>query len=229
VNAPDKAEPRVFVQSGLADLLAVVEALDAAGGALPEGAAILELGCGVGRLLRHLPDGRGRVAATDINEDCLAWCRANLPGIECHLHGSTPPIGTLAGEAFDLIYANSVFTHIPLERQHAWLTEARRLLRPGGWLVATVLGVTHADLLLDPTARALLASRGELEVHPEQTADASDGSPTAFGAVFQTRKQQEAAFGAVFEECTVRERPGSQDIIVSRRAVANANDAPSAV
>jgi SAM-dependent methyltransferase len=216
VNAPDKTDPRVFVESGLGDLLALVDALDAAGGVLPERPAVLELGCGVGRLLRHVPPELADVTATDINENALAWCRANLQHVECHHHGPEPPIAALGGERFDLVYANSVFTHIPLDRQHDWVSEVHRLLRPGGWIVATVLGATHQELLLDAAGRSELAERGALQITPVPSAEG--GEPVAWGAVFQSAPRLEALFGALFERFTLRERPGWQDVIVARRA-----------
>jgi SAM-dependent methyltransferase len=39
-----------------------------------------------------------------------------------------------------LIYALSVFSHLDEPLQRAWLAEFRRLLRPGGLLVLSVLG-----------------------------------------------------------------------------------------
>src|SRR3546814_2338282 len=49
----------------------------------------------------------------------------------------TPPLA-FADESFDLVYALSVFTHIPLELQRDWLDELRRVLVPGGYLLCTV-------------------------------------------------------------------------------------------
>jgi len=41
---------------------------------------------------------------------------------------------------FDLIYAHSVFTHIDLDSQIAWLAEFRRLTVPGGFVRITTMG-----------------------------------------------------------------------------------------
>ncbi|HEY0382006.1 MAG TPA: class I SAM-dependent methyltransferase [Candidatus Elarobacter sp.] len=48
------------------------------------------------------------------------------------------PPSDLPAESFDVIYAYSVFTHLSEELQRAWIEEFRRLLRPGGVLVASV-------------------------------------------------------------------------------------------
>jgi SAM-dependent methyltransferase len=224
VNAADKADPRRFLTSGAADLFAILDALidltrDRAQTrpVLPPRPAVMELGCGVGRLLRHVPRAAvARLVATDVNADCLAWCRASFPDVECHHHGPRPPIATLDAASFDLIYANSVFTHIPLERQADWLNEVARLLKPGGCLVATVLGHTHRELLLDAAQRDALDTDGALQIHPETGGDPA-GPAIAYGAVFQIRERLHADFGAVLDVCGIRERPGSQDVLVARR------------
>lgn len=217
VNAPDKADPLIFLQTGALDMLALVDALTDVTPSLSPRPAVMELGCGVGRLLRHLPRAAfARTVATDVNHDCLDWCRQHLGGVECVHHGPRPPIDTLQATAFDLIYANSVFTHIPLERQQAWLREVERLLKPGGWLVVTVLGREHRDRLLDVDQRARLASEGAMQIQAEMVDDL-DGLPVAYGAVFQTPRNLESSFGGIFDLCALRERPGSQDVLVARR------------
>jgi hypothetical protein len=132
VNSPEKADASVFLRSGATDLLAIVESLaDAVEGQTPDAdrprpalPTVMDLGCGVGRLLRHAPDpALARVIATDVNAASLAWCRAHLPGIEYHHHDPLPPIASLPASSIDIVYAHSVFTHIPLEHQAVWLHE----------------------------------------------------------------------------------------------------------
>jgi SAM-dependent methyltransferase len=222
LNSPEKAEPIVFLRSGASDLLAIVEAIaDAVQPSMPGGdapvqgrPAIMELGCGVGRLLRHAPPAAlARVVATDVDVQSLDWCRAHLPAAEYHLHRIVPPIASLPAMTFDIIYAHSVFTHIPLERQTAWLEEMRRLLRPGGVLAATFLGSAQKDAVLSPDERATLLADGAIQIIPNGSRDA----PTAYGAVCQTTAHQEMRVGAVLEFCLRKERHGRQDVVVARR------------
>jgi SAM-dependent methyltransferase len=176
----------------------------------------MELGCGVGRLLRHAPPSAVvRVVATDVDPRALDWCRVHLPEADYHLHGTVPPIASLPAMTFDLIYAHSVFTHIPLERQAAWLEEMRRLLRPGGLLAATFLGRGQQDGLLSPEQRATLLADGAIQILPNRYDD--NGTPAAYGAVCQTAAHQESRIAAVLEFCLRKERPGRQDVVVARR------------
>lgn len=228
VNSVEKADPRIFLRSGARDLLAIVETLLEAierkvpGDARPFPAhpAVMELGCGVGRLLRHgPPPSLARVVATDVNAASLDWCRANLPAVDYHHHGPQPPIASLPACAVDIIYAHSVFTHIPLERQSAWLHEMARLLRPGGWLIVTFLGREQREALLTPEQRAHLSETGAMQIHPEWAPGdrPREGGEIAFGAVCQTVPHQETAVSAIFELGARRARSGRQDVLAVRR------------
>ena len=225
VNSAEKAVPSVFLHSGATDLLAIVAALADAVESRSEGEAlpfparptVMELGCGVGRLLRHAPTpALARVVATDVNVESLEWCRTNLPGVEYHHHSRLPPIASLPAMSINIIYAHSVFTHIPLEHQLAWLREMERVLRPGGWLAVTFLGREQQEALLDAEQRASLSVDGAIQIHPEWAPGSSEG-PVAYGAVCQTIAHQETTVATVFAPGVRRVRHGRQDVLVVRR------------
>jgi SAM-dependent methyltransferase len=102
--------------------------------------AILDFGCGVGRVLRHLPMLTGaRLFGCDYNRKLIAWCRRNLSFAE---FGINQPEARLHYDdrSFDFVYALSIFTHFT-EAQHVfWSNELRRVLRPGGYLLLTTHG-----------------------------------------------------------------------------------------
>ena len=64
--------------------------------------------------------------------------------------------------SFGLIYALSVFSHLSEPLQRAWVAEFRRLLRPGGLLVLSVLGRQVQERLTAEERRRF--DRGELVV-----------------------------------------------------------------
>lgn len=223
VNSAEKSVPAVFLRSGVTDLLAIVETLAEAieGGVpdarrLPDHPTVMELGCGLGRLLRHAPPQKlARVIATDVNDGSLEWCRATLPGITYHHHGLLPPISTLPSTSVDIVYAHSVFTHIPLDRQDGWLREMHRVLRPGGWLVATFLGEQQQRDLLSEEQQATLVAVGAMQIG--LSPDPSGDGHLAHPAICQTVAHLEAAVGELFEIGARRERPGRQDVLALRR------------
>jgi SAM-dependent methyltransferase len=117
------------------------------------GAHVLDFGCGAGRVMRHLVDdvgGDGEMCGVDIDRPSIEWLRANAsPPLRPALCDERPWLPYPDGQ-FDLVYALSVFTHIVADWA-GWLLELRRVLAPGGVLIATAIGRrTAAELGLEP-------------------------------------------------------------------------------
>lgn len=107
--------------------------------------AVLDFGCGVGRVIRHWEDLANQgvtLHGTDYNPALVAWCRRNLPFARFAVNGLGPGLEYPDGE-FDLIYAFSVFTHLSPSSQTAWLTELQRVLKPGGHLLISLHGAYY--------------------------------------------------------------------------------------
>ena len=121
---------------------------------------MLEFGCGCARVLRHFYDfsERRRISGTDIDREGIAWCRSNLPRISFSVNSPFPPLPYPTGN-FDFVYVISVFTHLDEDYQFAWLAELKRILKPGGILIAT----THGAFVRDLAARKGSLSPVELE------------------------------------------------------------------
>jgi predicted TPR repeat methyltransferase len=86
--------------------------------------AILEFGCGCGCVLRRWRGLDARVWGTDYSGRVIQWCHANLPFAEVRVKALEPPLDH--GDAsFDVVYALSVFTYLPVETQLAWRDELR--------------------------------------------------------------------------------------------------------
>jgi SAM-dependent methyltransferase len=112
------------------------------------GHRLLDFGCGVGKVLRHLlPEAEtGEVWGCDIDPPSIAWLRDNLvPPLHVFVNDLEPPLRGIEDGFFDVVFASSVFTHIT-DAWARWLLELHRVLRPGGVLVATYLGsgMSHA-------------------------------------------------------------------------------------
>lgn len=103
---------------------------------------ILDWGCGPGRLIRHMPELIGNGCSyygTDYNENSIAWCTENLPNIEFNLNSLEAKL-PYDSDFFDVIYGNSIFTHLSETMHHDWYTELHRVLKPGGIMVQTTQG-----------------------------------------------------------------------------------------
>jgi SAM-dependent methyltransferase len=132
---------------------------------------ILDFGVGCGRVARHWHGLTGpRIHGCDINEELVAWTRANLPFVDARETGVAPPL-PYPDAGLDVVYGLSVFTHLPEEFQHAWSTELARVIRPGGHLLISTHGRAYFDRL-DASERAKFEA-GKPVVHFEELAGAN--------------------------------------------------------
>ena len=102
---------------------------------------LLDWGCGCGRMsrffLKHLE--YLEVHGCDIDREQIEWCASNLPKGQFAVIAPFPPT-RYADDMFDLVISWSVFTHLQREHQLDWLREMRRIIAPGGLLLASVSG-----------------------------------------------------------------------------------------
>jgi SAM-dependent methyltransferase len=112
------------------------------------GKRVLDFGCGSGRTLRHfLPEAEeGEFWGADVDGDSIAWINDNLSPIRGWKNAQGPPLGLEPG-TFDVIWAISVFTHLPRMTSLQWLLELHRLLKPSGFLIATYYGRWNSEFL----------------------------------------------------------------------------------
>lgn len=119
-----------FWASGAPDLDGLI--LD--GLELDRRAAVLEIGCGVGRLLRPLAGRANRVIGVDIAPAMIEQGRTLLADLSrVSLHVTHGRLDMVADASLDLVYSFAVFQHIPSKRAIAsYVSEASRTLKSGG-------------------------------------------------------------------------------------------------
>ena len=136
---------QAFVNSGKSGAQSIASLVKSAGQDIAEFGAILDFGCGCGRVLRALPRmTKASLHGIDLHEDAIEWCKTYLPYGEFHVGSEFPPIG-LGDGTIDLLYAISVLTHLDEPHQDLWLEEWRRVVRPGGLVIATFRGKEFVD------------------------------------------------------------------------------------
>lgn len=108
---------------------------------------MLDFGCGAGRLLRHLiaEAETAEIFGSDVDPAPVAWVEEHLcpPVAGATVNGFDPPLG-FPDDHFDLVTAFSVFTHLGTNWAD-WLLEIRRVLKPDGVLIATILDQSFSE------------------------------------------------------------------------------------
>jgi SAM-dependent methyltransferase len=213
--------PARYFGSGCRDAWVMLSMLQCCRADVTSFRSMLDFGCGSARVLRHFRNVRGlHLVGTDANPKIIEWDRANLPNIEFHVNELEPPL-RFADDTFDFVYALAVFTHIPLQWQEAWLLELRRILRPNGYLLCTVMGNNYARRRLSPEEWTRLEGNGMLELDPDNPRVSYYSRLRRCLDVFQTRDVISKRFGAMFEILAYTKSPVAtpQDILLLRRPV----------
>ncbi len=136
-----------FLESGRQQAVIIREAVRRHGPGVDEVERMLDFGCGCGRVLRHWSGLAGpKIHGSDYNRRLVRWCETNLPFAEFSVNELDPPLAYESG-FFDLVYAISVFTHLPESLEQAWIDELGRTLQPGGLLVLTTHGNSYLERL----------------------------------------------------------------------------------
>lgn len=161
-------------------------------GLVPEGARVLELGCGAGSRVTHELASRYRLVAVDISARSVEQARQDIPGAEFLHRDMTEvefPPATFAGVA-----AFYSIIHVPREEHGPLLTRIGCWLGPGGVFVGA-FGVFDAPGTYEEdwlgarmfwssydaeTGRGLVEQAGlEIEHAVVETAE-EDGKPASF-------------------------------------------------
>ena len=119
---------------------------------------ILEVGCGTGRLwkdnLERIPAG-WRLTLSDLSTGMLEQAQASLSRPALDFVRADVHDLEFADDAFDVVVANHMLYH--LEDLDRGLAELRRVLRPGGTLLAATNGPDHMQELWQLIGRCLPA------------------------------------------------------------------------
>ncbi|MCI0663429.1 MAG: class I SAM-dependent methyltransferase [Acidobacteria bacterium] len=100
----------------------------------PKSLRLLEVGCGLGRMTRHLAKIFGEVVGTDVSGEMIRQARQRLFDLKnVQLHETNGvDLAPFPDESFDLILAARVFQHVPSPQIiGSNISEAWRVLKPG--------------------------------------------------------------------------------------------------
>jgi 2-polyprenyl-3-methyl-5-hydroxy-6-metoxy-1,4-benzoquinol methylase len=167
VQVAGTADARWFLESGRAAADSMREALERHGRRLEDFGAILDWGCGCGRVIRQLSGLGAELHGSDANPALVGWCRENLSFARFATNEIAPPFRYGDGQ-FDLVYALSVLTHLPEALQGRWIGELARVVQPGGYVLLSTHGESYVGRLNGEERRAF--AEGRLVVRWSQVA-----------------------------------------------------------
>ena len=98
---------------------------------LPEGAKIIDLGCGEGLLVEELSSQGFDASGVDLNYESEVVVKDDITRTQ------------LPSESFDVVLCLDVLEHLSFADQEKAIAEIGRLLRPGGRLIATIPNLAH--------------------------------------------------------------------------------------
>ncbi|MFA5067200.1 MAG: class I SAM-dependent methyltransferase [Candidatus Izemoplasmatales bacterium] len=106
-------------------------------GNFKEGDSVLDIGCGNGRFYPFFKERGGKYFGIDNSRNLIAIARESFPGAEFAVADALAL--PFKDNEFDLAVSIAALHHIPSkEFRKIFFKEARRVLKPGGILVATV-------------------------------------------------------------------------------------------
>ena len=166
-------QPQEFYTRAKADHLRHI--LDAKGGT--KTLEVLDVGCGHGLVHPYLSGTSYRLTGIDVAEDAIEIARRRNPHVDYDVYdGSRLPY---ADETFDVLFTICVMHHVAVDQRDTFLSEARRVLRPGDtfvifehnklnplvqWIVARIPFDRNAVLLTSWHTQKLVRNAGFREI-----------------------------------------------------------------
>ena len=133
-------DDQYYLEWGKRDHDLIVELIKKHGDYRPN-MAIFDWGCASGRVLRHFHAEHKHLGwklfGTDIQSYLVEWIRQNFPPKFNVICGTTVPHLPYKDDSLDVVYGISVLTHTKYLWDF-WLTEFKRVLKPGGLCIQTV-------------------------------------------------------------------------------------------
>ena len=132
---------------------------------------VVDLGCGIGRVLRYLAPHCSEIVGIDVSEEMAEMARAHLEGVS-NASVVVTDGGSLPGiedGSVDFLYSLLCLIHVDRRSAYRYLLEMRRALRPGALAhlqfhdILTPLGLAKFQRFLDADYPLEFYSRMELE------------------------------------------------------------------
>jgi ubiquinone/menaquinone biosynthesis C-methylase UbiE len=101
---------------------------------LPQGSAVLELGCGNGKTLSAMLVQAWRITALDVSIEAVRLCKATCASDQVDFLGADASHLPFADRIFDAVFAFHIVGHVLLSEREKIASETARVLKVGGML-----------------------------------------------------------------------------------------------
>jgi ubiquinone/menaquinone biosynthesis C-methylase UbiE len=159
-------DPEAFERAGQADAERLAELFG------PDD-AVLDLGCGIGRVARYVAPNCRELWAVDASEAMLASAQRRLEGLPnvSFARGEGTAMPAVPTESIDMAYSLLTLQHLEREDAFALLRDLRRVLRLGGRAFLTfpnLLSDTYLDAFVEQVNRGEVANPARARAYTPQ-------------------------------------------------------------
>ncbi|RPI73866.1 MAG: methyltransferase domain-containing protein [Desulfobacteraceae bacterium] len=125
---------------------------------------ILEIGCGIGRMLKPMSQVFAQVTGVDVSAQMISQGRERLQGLAniALLENSGADLRIFGADCFDLVYSCIAFQHMPEEIFDRYLDEIHRVLRTSGYLEFQICVGPRREVAFEDTLTVRVYEKSEL-------------------------------------------------------------------
>ena len=147
IASSDDGSETAFDESGLRDVTLFFAGLEHL---LTPQTRVLDIGCGIGRMDKHVAPQVGKLTGVDVSGEMVAMARQRLSDIDnvefLEGDGETLPV---PDGSVDLVFSHIVFQHMPREYARSYFKDVYRALSAGGRFIFQ-MPEASADTPADP-------------------------------------------------------------------------------
>jgi ubiquinone/menaquinone biosynthesis C-methylase UbiE len=137
----DQDDEKSFEVSGLNERDALAPLIDPSD-------RVLDIGCGIGRVMQHVAPLCAELHGVDISSEMVkagSERLVHMPNVTFHV-GNGYDLGEFDDRSFDVVYSTIALQHMPKTTAFNYIREAHRVLRPGGVFWFYVPNILKEDL-----------------------------------------------------------------------------------